>query len=178
MSTVQLMSSSELYDFSRETWRLHHVDWTEPKAQAVLTAWQSRFALEVSQLTMDEDKSQQFNFYSFTPAGLDNVVESASQFSWSWAIARVIGEFKILIIYDACKYQYTYSFNIPRGYIYFDISGSTVWRDCKQRLSKHSCFLESSNGAFAIRINCHLARNCGWWGSCRFLENSFQRCIW
>lgn len=91
MSTVQLMSSSELYDFFRATWRLHHVEWTEPKAQAVLTTWQSRFALEVSQLTMDEDRSQQFNFYSFTPAGLDSVVESASQFSWSCGFARVAG---------------------------------------------------------------------------------------
>lgn len=91
MSTVQLMSSSELFEFFKETWRLHHVEWSEPKAQAVLTAWQSRFALEVSQLTMDDDANSQFNFYSFTPSGLDSVVESASHFSWTWGLVRVMG---------------------------------------------------------------------------------------
>jgi len=91
MSTVQLMSSSELYDFFRETWRLNHVEWTEAKAQAVLTAWQTRFAEEVTHLSVDEDRSHQFNFYSFTPSGLDSVVESASQFSWTWGGIRVVG---------------------------------------------------------------------------------------
>jgi len=91
MSTVQLMSSSELYEYFRETWRLHHVEWSESKAQAVLTAWQTRFASEVSLLSLDEERSQQFNFYSFTPAGLDSVVEGASQFSWSWGVLRVVG---------------------------------------------------------------------------------------
>jgi hypothetical protein len=91
MSTVQLMSSSELFEFSRNTWRLHHIEWTESKAQSVLQAWQSRFAAEVSRLTLDEDRSNQFNFYSFTAAGLDSVVESASQFSWALGGLRVAG---------------------------------------------------------------------------------------
>ncbi|CAG7816264.1 unnamed protein product, partial [Allacma fusca] len=91
MSTVQLMSSSELFEFGRETWRLNHVEWSESKAQEVLTAWQTRFANEVSHLSMDEDRSSQFNFYTFTAAGLDSVVESASQFSWAWGGARVCG---------------------------------------------------------------------------------------
>lgn len=94
MSTVQLMSSSELYDFFRETWRLNHVEWSEPKAQAVLAAWQTRFAEEVSHLTLDDDRSHKFNFYSFTPSGLDSVVESASQFSWKWGGIRVVGMLK------------------------------------------------------------------------------------
>jgi len=91
MSTVQLMSSSELFDYYRETWRLHHVDWTELKAQTVLTTWQNRFNTEIAHLTMDYERSQQFDFYSFTPAGLDAVVEDASQFSWIWSAVRVAG---------------------------------------------------------------------------------------
>lgn len=94
MSTVQLMSSSEIFEYGRDTWRLKHVvDWSESKAQEVLTAWQTRFANEVSHLSMDEDRSSQFNFYTFTAAGLDSVVEVASQFSWLWGGARVCGTY-------------------------------------------------------------------------------------
>lgn len=101
MSTVQLMSSSELYEFFKETWRLNHVEWTESKAQAVLAAWQAKFAERVKHLTMDEE-SNHFNFYTFTPSGLDSVVESASQFTWTSAGIRIAGKFvKNIYPFDA-----------------------------------------------------------------------------
>ena len=92
MSTVQLMSSSEFYEYLRETYRIHHIEWNESKAQSVLETWQSRFAAEVSRLTFDDERSTQFNFYSFTAAGLDSVVESASQFSWTLGGLRIAGK--------------------------------------------------------------------------------------
>lgn len=94
MSTIQLMSYSELFEYSRGTWRLHGLEeWTVEKAEVVLEAWQARFSEEIARLSLDEDRSNQFNFYSFTASGLDSVVESASQFSWFWGGIRVAGNF-------------------------------------------------------------------------------------
>ena len=85
MSTVNLMSSVNFYEYSKDIWKTKHIDpWNEAKAQTVLTKWQSRFAAEVSHMTYNDknkpngrikfDESH-FNFYTFTPAGLDSVGE-------------------------------------------------------------------------------------------------------
>ena len=46
-TVVQLMGEREMYDFWSDTYKVHHVDWTQEKAALVLETWQRRFS-EVS----------------------------------------------------------------------------------------------------------------------------------
>lgn len=103
MSTVTLMSPMELVSFSQDSWKVKHIEnWNDSKAQAIIRKWQSRFTTEVSHLSYDDGSEnfgrikihsnpQNFNFHSFTPAGLDSVVEAASQFTWIWCGLRTGG---------------------------------------------------------------------------------------
>ena len=42
-SIVQLMGEKDMFDYYKETYKVHGVDWTAKKAKQVLEAWQRRF---------------------------------------------------------------------------------------------------------------------------------------
>ena len=42
-SMVQLMGSKNLYEYWHGDWRVHNIDWTQAKAQAILDAWMNKF---------------------------------------------------------------------------------------------------------------------------------------
>lgn len=43
-SVVQLMGEKELYEFWSDTYKVHHIDWTQEKAALVLDTWQRQFS--------------------------------------------------------------------------------------------------------------------------------------
>lgn len=44
-TVVQLMGEHELYEYLSDTYKVHHIGWSQEKASLVLKAWQKRFAL-------------------------------------------------------------------------------------------------------------------------------------
>jgi patched 1 protein len=43
-TVVQLMGEREMFDFWSDTYKVHHVEWTQEKAALVLETWQRRFS--------------------------------------------------------------------------------------------------------------------------------------
>lgn len=43
-TVVQLMGEREMFDYWAESYKVHHVGWSQQKAAAVLDAWQRKFA--------------------------------------------------------------------------------------------------------------------------------------
>jgi len=42
-SLLQLLGEKDLYDYHRDTYKVHGVDWTVDKARQVLDAWRRKF---------------------------------------------------------------------------------------------------------------------------------------
>lgn len=43
-TVVQLMGEHELYEFWSQTYKVHHIGWSQEKAATVLNAWQKKFS--------------------------------------------------------------------------------------------------------------------------------------
>lgn len=48
-TVVQLMTEKEMFEYWSTHYKVHHIDWTQDKAAAVLDAWQQKFS-EVNNL--------------------------------------------------------------------------------------------------------------------------------
>lgn len=43
-TVVQLMGEREMYEYWADEYRVHHINWNQEKAAAILDAWQRKFA--------------------------------------------------------------------------------------------------------------------------------------
>lgn len=79
-TVVQLMGERELYDFLANTYRVHHIDWTQEKAAKVLETWQRMFSNEVKKL-MEMDGSALYNLYAFSTTTMNDILRTYSKVS-------------------------------------------------------------------------------------------------
>ncbi|KAG5322403.1 PTC protein, partial [Pseudoatta argentina] len=79
-TVVQLMGERELYDFLVNTYRVHHIDWTQEKAAKVLETWQRVFSNEVKKL-MEINGSAPYNLYAFSTTTMNDILGKYSEVS-------------------------------------------------------------------------------------------------
>ncbi|XP_012064028.1 PREDICTED: protein patched [Atta cephalotes] len=79
-TVVQLMGERELYDFLVNTYRVHHIDWTQEKAAKVLETWQRVFSNEVKKL-MEVNGSAPYNLYAFSTTTMNDILGKYSEVS-------------------------------------------------------------------------------------------------
>ncbi|KAF2885766.1 hypothetical protein ILUMI_20401 [Ignelater luminosus] len=77
-TVVQLMGEHDLYEFWSETYKVHHIGWSQEKASLILNAWQKRFSQEVERLTKS-NMSTSYLFSSFSTATLNRVLGENSR---------------------------------------------------------------------------------------------------
>lgn len=80
-TVVQLMDSHEMYEFWMDTWKVHHVGWSQEKAAVVLDMWQKRFSQEIKQLTQNNVTSPSYHFNAFSTATLNDILKQHLQFN-------------------------------------------------------------------------------------------------
>lgn len=78
-TVVQLMGERELFEYWSDTYKVHHVDWTQEKAAMVLETWQNRFAEEVRNRLQKETNTTPYNVYAFSTATLNNILKQFSE---------------------------------------------------------------------------------------------------
>lgn len=79
-TVVQLMGERELYDFLANTYRVHHIDWTQEKAAKVLETWQRVFSNEVKKL-VEVNVSAPYNLYAFSTTTMNDILGKYSEVS-------------------------------------------------------------------------------------------------
>ncbi|XP_071572097.1 protein patched [Temnothorax nylanderi] len=79
-TVVQLMGERELYDFLANTYRVHHIDWTQEKAAKVLETWQRVFSNEVKKL-VEVNGSAPYNLYAFSTTTMNDILGKYSHVS-------------------------------------------------------------------------------------------------
>ncbi|XP_011634801.2 protein patched, partial [Pogonomyrmex barbatus] len=79
-TVVQLMGERELYDFLVNTYRVHHIDWSQEKAAKVLEAWQRVFSNEVKKL-VEVNGSAPYNLYAFSTTTMNDILGKYSEVS-------------------------------------------------------------------------------------------------
>jgi len=79
-TVVQLMGERELYDFLANTYRVHHIDWTQEKAAKVLETWQRVFSNEVKKL-VELNVSAPYNLYAFSTTTMNDILGKYSEVS-------------------------------------------------------------------------------------------------
>ncbi|XP_054278387.1 protein patched-like [Macrosteles quadrilineatus] len=78
-TVIQLMGEKELYEFWSDTYKVHHVAWSQEKAALVLETWQRRFSEEVKrQMSGSGDANPSllanYNFFAFSTATLNDIL--------------------------------------------------------------------------------------------------------
>jgi len=79
-TVVQLMGERELYDFLANTYKVHHIDWSQEKAAQVLETWQRAFSNEVKKL-VDINGSAPYNLYAFSTTTMNDILGKYSEVS-------------------------------------------------------------------------------------------------
>lgn len=73
------MGERELFEYWSDTYKVHHVDWTQEKAAIVLETWQNKFAEEVKKFVEKESHTAHYNVYAFSTATLNDILKQFSE---------------------------------------------------------------------------------------------------
>lgn len=76
-TVVQLMGERELYDFLANTYKVHHIDWSQEKAAQVLETWQRAFSNEVKK-QVEMNVSMPYNLNAFSTTTLNDILKKYS----------------------------------------------------------------------------------------------------
>ncbi|XP_029676323.1 protein patched isoform X2 [Formica exsecta] len=76
-TVVQLMGERELYDFLANTYKVHHIDWSQEKAAQVLETWQRAFSNEVKK-QVEMNVSMPYNLNAFSTTTLNDILRKYS----------------------------------------------------------------------------------------------------
>ncbi|XP_072766724.1 protein patched isoform X4 [Anoplolepis gracilipes] len=79
-TVVQLMGERELYDFLANTYKVHHIDWSQEKAAQVLETWQRAFSNEVKK-RVNMNVSTLYNLNAFSTTTLNDILGKYSEVS-------------------------------------------------------------------------------------------------
>ncbi|KAG7203232.1 hypothetical protein KM043_010333 [Ampulex compressa] len=79
-TVVQLMGERELFDFLTNTYKVHHIDWSQEKASQVLEAWQRAFSNQVKK-QLEANGSAPYNLYAFSTTTMNDLLGKYSEVS-------------------------------------------------------------------------------------------------
>lgn len=110
-TVVQLMDAHEMYEYWVDTWKVHHVGWSQEKAAIVLDMWQKRFSQEIRQLTQNNFTSPSYQFNTFSTATLNDILKQHLQFDivklgialvimlvYSWLVDSSVAALGVLLL--------------------------------------------------------------------------------
>ncbi|CAB0031232.1 unnamed protein product [Trichogramma brassicae] len=80
-TVIQLMGERELYEFWANTYKVHHLDWSQEKASYVLDSWQRAFNAQVKRLQNSSVESGPYNHYAFSTTSMNDVLGKYSELS-------------------------------------------------------------------------------------------------
>ncbi|KAB0798294.1 hypothetical protein PPYR_09287 [Photinus pyralis] len=78
-TVIQLMGEHDFYEFWSETYKVHHIGWSQEKASLILGAWQKRFSQEIEHLTEKNATSKAYLFSSFSTSTLNRILAEHSR---------------------------------------------------------------------------------------------------
>nr|XP_053627735.1 protein patched homolog 1-like [Cherax quadricarinatus] len=97
-SMVQLMGAKNMYEYWLDHYRLHHVDWSQEKAELILREWQNKFTQEVVKETQRlHNETRAYHHLPFSSAALDHLLRDFSEVPAS----RVALGYVFMVVY-AC----------------------------------------------------------------------------
>jgi patched 1 protein len=79
-TVIQLMGEREVYDFWANTYKVHHIDWSQEKASQVLETWQRAFTKQVKML-QNSSESGPYNLYAFSTTTMNDILGKYSELS-------------------------------------------------------------------------------------------------
>lgn len=79
-TVVQLMGERELYDYFADTYKVHHIDWSQEKASQVLETWQRAFSNQVKR-HLQANGSAPYNLYAFSTTTMNDILGKYSEVS-------------------------------------------------------------------------------------------------
>lgn len=125
-SVVQLMGEQNMYEYYKDHYKVHNLDWSIAKARHILEDWQRKFAYEVRRFmaTTDFAGSRHYDFHLFTSTSLTDIMSEHSNLNPT----RLAVGFVLILLYVG--------FALSR------------WRRVPYRMEKSQCFL----GMFGVSI--------------------------
>lgn len=79
-TVIQLMGEREIYDYHASTYKVHHIDWNQEKANQVLEAWQRAFAKQLKKI-QNSSESGPYNVYAFSTLSMNDILSKYSELS-------------------------------------------------------------------------------------------------
>lgn len=83
-TVVQLMGERELYDFWVNTYKVHHIDWSQEKASQILDTWQRAFSNRVKKQQQQLNANNSpilYNSYAFSTTTMNDILGKYSEIS-------------------------------------------------------------------------------------------------
>ncbi|XP_064624757.1 protein patched homolog 1-like isoform X2 [Lineus longissimus] len=96
-SIIQLMGEREMYNFYRDRYKVHNLEWTQEKAKQILEAWQRKFSQIVSNVINETTAADHDNIYAFSQTSLYDIIKDFSKVS----PVRVVLGYVLMLVY-AC----------------------------------------------------------------------------
>ncbi|XP_021939583.1 protein patched isoform X2 [Zootermopsis nevadensis] len=94
-TVIQLMGEREMFDFWSDTYKVHHVEWTQEKAAQVLETWQRRFSEEVRRHLTSDNSTSPYKVYAFSTATLNDILSQFSELS----VVKVVIGYIVMLVY-------------------------------------------------------------------------------
>lgn len=80
-TVIQLMTPLETYDFWKNDYKSHAMDWTMEKAAKILQKWQLAFTMELNRLQNGSTYRRTHNYYAFSTDNLNDILKTYSELS-------------------------------------------------------------------------------------------------
>ncbi|XP_046629599.1 protein patched isoform X1 [Neodiprion virginianus] len=93
-TVVQLMGERELYEFWVNTYKVHHIDWSQEKASIVLDTWQRAFSNEIKK-QLKGNGSAPYNLYAFSTTTMNDILGKYSEIS----VVKIVIGCALMVLY-------------------------------------------------------------------------------
>ncbi|RWS27495.1 putative hedgehog receptor patched-like protein, partial [Leptotrombidium deliense] len=77
-SIIQLMAEHDMFEFWKNHWKVHNIDWSVEKARLVLEAWQRKFTEEIRRFSESNNFGNDYEVHQFTSVSLPDIMKNFS----------------------------------------------------------------------------------------------------
>lgn len=96
-TVLQLMGEREMYEFWKDNYVVHNLDWSVEKAGRVLRLWQRRFTEQVLEYSSSANETRAYHVDAFSTSAMSDILHDFSEVSG----ARIALGYVLMLIY-AC----------------------------------------------------------------------------
>ncbi|XP_067002180.1 protein patched [Anabrus simplex] len=94
-TVVQLMGERELYEFWSDSYKVHHVEWTQEKAALILEMWQRQFSEEIRHQLKGDNATGSYNIYAFSTTLLNDILSQFSELN----VVKMAAGYVVMLVY-------------------------------------------------------------------------------